>query len=457
VLLRVLESSIVRDFVYFLTRAVPRGAGQSQSESKVSQVVDEWQILMIVIIKRARSDPALGTQGGVQVSKTRKVVRRGIVGAVAISLVAWTAACSSSGASPASTDSSGKTVVHIAQLSALTGNLSAAANEAHNRGIDWALEKVNATGHIRIDLDRQDTGGDQARAIALTRENAADDKIVLQIGPATSAEFFSVIPLAKSLHLPVYATFAGGTYPGDYNEWTFNTGFPDAAAIPILVKYAAKTLKAKKAAVLYVSDNDYGTTANKIFTSDAKKAGIDVTSAGFSAKDVDFSAQVTRLKATDPDVVFIAAQPQQSGFVIKAVRDGGIDVPTMSTDNAVGNHKLVFDNSQGTAEGHIVVTPVNPFSDRPQAKAYFEAFPKKFPGAEVSWDPYGYDGIMLLDKALESIKGDITRDKVRAALGKATLDGVTGEIAFPEGYGVASRSELDILQMGADGTLEPLR
>lgn len=383
---------------------------------------------------------------------------RYIVAAALVALVAG--ACSSSKSSSTTNTTAAaagqqQIVVKIAHLAALTGNI-AAANAAQVRGMDLALDKVNATGKYKIEIKRDDTGADPTKAVALTKENAADSSIVLQIGPAASSEFFAAIPLAESLKLPIYSVIAGGTYPGQYSDWTWNSGLPEDAAIPGLIDFA-KSKQAKTIGVLFTSDLDFGKTAADSFTKAAKSAGFNVVSESFSSKDVSFAAQVSKLKAANPDLVYIATVPQQAGFLIKGIRDGGITVPTMSTDNSVGNHKLVMDNSQGAADGHVIVSAFDPFSSRQIVKDYIAAFNAKYPGVAVAQDPYAYDGILIVKAALESINGPVTRDAVKAALGKVSIEGVTGtQISWPTGHGVAQRQGFATLKLLKSGDIAPV-
>jgi branched-chain amino acid transport system substrate-binding protein len=345
--------------------------------------------------------------------------------------------------------------VKIAHVAALTGAISA-ANQAQVRGMDLALEKANASGKYKIEIKRDDSGADPTKAVAITKENAADSSIVLQIGPAASGEFFAAVPLAESLKLPIYSVIAGGTYPGEYSDWTWNSGLPEDAAIPGLIKFA-KDKSAKTIGVLFPSDQDFGKTAAASFTKAAKDAGFNIVSESFGSKDVSFAAQVSKLKGSNPDLVYIATVPQQAGFLIKGIRDGGITVPTMSTDNSVGNHKLVVDNSQGAAEGHVIVSAYDPFSTRPVVKDYATAFNAKFPGVAIAQDPYSYDGIMIVKAALESIQAPVTREKVKEALGKVSIEGVTGsKISWPTGHGVAQREGFATIKLTKSGDIAPL-
>jgi len=379
-----------------------------------------------------------------------------IVAAVAV-LAIITAACggSSKSSSASAPPSSGQQTIKLAHLAALTGNI-AAANEAQVRGMDLALDKVNATGKDKIEIKRDDTGADPAKAVALMKQNATDSSIMLQFGPAASSEFFAAVPLAEGLKLPTYSFIAGGTYPGQYSDWTWNSGLPEEAAIPGLIKFA-KDKKAKTIGVLYAGDLDFGKTAADSFTKAAKDAGFNVVSESVSSKDVSFSAQVSKLKAANPDLVYIADVPQQAGFLLKGIRDGGITVPTMSTDNSVGNHKLVVDNSQGAAAGHVIVSAFDPFSTRPMVQDYLTAFKAKFPGQAVAQDPYAYDGILVVKAALESIKGSVTRESLKDAMSKVSIEGVTGtKISFPQGHGVAQREGLATFQLTNTGDIAPL-
>jgi ABC-type branched-subunit amino acid transport system substrate-binding protein len=123
----------------------------------------------------------------------------------------------------------------------------------------------------------------------------------------------------------------------------------------------------------------------------------------------------------------------------------------------VGNHKLVVDNSQGAAEGHVIVSAFDPFSTRQTVKDYTAAFNAKFPGVAIAQDPYSYDGIMVVKAALETIDAPVTREKVKAALGKVSIEAVTGtKISWPTGHGVAQREGFATLKLLKSGDIAPV-
>lgn len=356
----------------------------------------------------------------------------------------------SEAADASSEDSAEPVTVTIAHLADLTGP-TAEANAAQIRGMDLALAELEESSDVTIEIQREDTGGDPTRALALMREVDANEDVVLQIGPAQTPEFFAAVPVAEQLELPTYSIISGGVFPGEFNEWTWRSGFPDNTAIPDLVEYASDELGASTAAVLFANDNDFSRFGGEFYETTASEAGLEVTSESFSESDTDFSAQVSNVASSEPDVVFISTIPDQAGFLIKSIRDGGIDAPILATNNSVGDVALVADNSEAAADGVIVAAAFDPASDRQIVQDYLAAFDEAYPDTDVSFSPFGYDGIMIVADAVSRIDGEVTRESVREAMGEVQIEGLTGErLLFPDGFGDVRREGVALLEISGD-------
>jgi branched-chain amino acid transport system substrate-binding protein len=363
------------------------------------------------------------------------------------------------GGNSSQTSSSGVTTVHIAHLSALA--FAQAYQELD--GVTLALKKVNAEStKYKIVIDPpMTTGVNIATAVALTKQNAADSSIMLQLGPFSGNELLALIPQAEALKFPILAPSLSGPIPA-FNSWVFRMGAPETKRQPALLAYAKDTLKAKSMAIVYVVEQEASKGSADGMAKLAAQAGITTNSYGVRQTDVDFSSLATTIAGTKPDVIYLATPNIVLPFVMKAIRARGITTPFVSSTSWVnGDLAKIYTNSGKAAEGTIVANPVNLFSNRPIVIDFIAAWSQEHQGlgiGSVGLEVYGYDSVLAISAALNGINGPVTRDSLRQALGKVKFDGVTGtSLTFaPVGYGDVVRAGVALNKYVAPGVLEPL-
>jgi branched-chain amino acid transport system substrate-binding protein len=255
--------------------------------------------------------------------------------------------------------------------------------------------------------------------------------------------------------MPMLSMVSGGFYAAGFNSYVFRTSFPDTSAMPALLDYAKTKLNAKKLGSVYANDQDSPRTNGEQMAKLAQSKGFTVTSYSFSAKDVDFSAQTSKIASDKPDVLFISVLPTQLPFLLKAIKAAGITSKLISTSSVFsGDLKGIYTNSGGSAEGVVVSTAFDPGSTRPIVKAYVAKFSQLYPGQTISFDVYGYDAVHIIYEALTKISGTVTREGLRKAFAKVSYDGLTGTgITFPTGYGDVSRRTVSLKLFTSPGVL----
>ncbi|OZB46958.1 MAG: hypothetical protein B7X42_07670 [Thiomonas sp. 14-66-4] len=170
-----------------------------------------------------------------------------------------------------------------------------------------------------------------------------------------------------------------------------------------LANYAKKELKAKTVAV--IDDRTaYGQGVADVFAATAKKDGLKVLDREYTNdKATDFSAILTKIKSTNPDVIFYGGMYTQAGPLARQLKQLGIKATLMGGDGicAPDLAKLGGDAVNGTvcAEGG------SPLSQMPGGEAWKKRYDAEF-GAKAFqiYSPYSYDATMVLAKAMEKAK-----------------------------------------------------
>jgi branched-chain amino acid transport system substrate-binding protein len=172
--------------------------------------------------------------------------------------------------------------------------------------------------------------------------------------------------------------------------------------------------------------------------------------------DTDYSAQITKLKTLDPqpEMLYIAAGPDEVGIVVKQVREAGILQPIMGGDGYDTPLLVELGGAQNTNDVYFV-TSVGLFAKSPKTDAFVSAYQAEYSKApEVTSAALAYDAVYLMADAITraaSTDPAAIRDELAATQG---FEGVTGTISYPPNDGVPQKT-VAIIQV-IDGVFNPL-
>lgn len=211
----------------------------------------------------------------------------------------------------------------IGFITAYTGP-GAAYGQAMKEGVDLAVEEINKDPNtkVKIDLKTYDTKLDKTEAINATKKAIEQDKVLAIEGPMTTGEIMAAGPIAQQDKVVCFTT--GGTGPDVTNigDYIFRNAIPGKLAIPQTVKKAQQKLGFKKVVLLYSNNNDQMVGESQIYQKVFADAGIEVVDTEtFADKDTDFSAQLTKIQAANPDVIAVAGLYQEGALIAKKFRD----------------------------------------------------------------------------------------------------------------------------------------
>ncbi|MBA1335775.1 MAG: Branched-chain amino acid ABC transporter, amino acid-binding protein [Firmicutes bacterium] len=120
------------------------------------------------------------------------------------------------------------------------------------------------------------------------------------------------------------------------NDWYFRVCFIDPFQGKVMANYAYSKLGARKTAIIQEVSNDYAIGLAKFYTDAFKELTGDdnsiVTVTNYNTGDLDFTAQLTNIKATNPDVIFAPGNFTESALIIKQARSLGITTPFIGGD-----------------------------------------------------------------------------------------------------------------------------
>ena len=181
--------------------------------------------------------------------------------------------------------------------------------ESAKNGLLMAADEINLGGGIdgrRIDVVIDDDGGSPEKAATLTARLIDQDKVIAIIAGGTSGNSRAAAPKAQSAKIPFISPSSTDPAVTQVGDYIFRACFVDAFQGEVMARFAANTLKAKKAAILFDFNSPYGRGLTDYFElSFSKLGGQIVSKLSYTQGDVDFKGQLSTLQSSAPDVIYI--------------------------------------------------------------------------------------------------------------------------------------------------------
>ena len=173
----------------------------------------------------------------------------------------------------------------------------------------------------------------------------------------------------------------------------------------------------------------------------------------FADKDTDFSAQLTKIQAANPDVIAVAGLYQEGALIAKKAREMGMNQPIIGNNGF--NSPEYIKQAGAAADGTMVATPWNPERQSEKAQNFRKAFVAKYGHEPDQFAAQAYDAMYIIHEAVEKSGTTTNRKKFRDALAQITnFEGATGVFSFDDHRDPSM--DLDVLVI-KDGKWTPLQ
>ena len=232
-------------------------------------------------------------------------------------------------------------VIRIGHTVSLTGGASM-WGQSEARALDMLAGKINEAGGVlgkRIEFVRYDNRNDAVESVNVARRLVTDG-VAAVIGPAQSGNSIATAPVLEKAGIPMVVTTATNPYvtidqkTGKVRPFAFRPCFIDPFQGTVAARFAITDLGARKGAILYDVGSDYGQWLAKYFEEAfAAKGGTIVAKEAFRTEELDYRAQLGKIKELAPDVIFIPTSQKEAAMAAKQARDIGIKATLLGTDN----------------------------------------------------------------------------------------------------------------------------
>lgn len=326
-------------------------------------------------------------------------------------------------------------VIKIGVFEPMTG-ANAAGGALEVEGIKLANKLYPEVLGKKVELVLVDNKSDKVEAASAASRLVEKEKVSAIIGSWGSSLSMAAGDIVKNAKVPAVAASATNPLVTKNNDFFFRVCFIDPFQGKVMANYAFSKLNAKKVAIVQEVSSDYSIGLAKFFTDSFKELTGDqnaiVGVANYNTGDQDFSAQLTNLKAKNPDVIFAPGNFTESALLIKQARQLGIKVPIIGGDT--WETPEFIDIGKEAVEGAVFSTfftsekPITPESEKFLAE-YRKANKDKEPSAVTA---LGYDAyIVILDAMKRANSADSVKIKEQLAITK-DFPGAAGMITLDE-------------------------
>lgn len=309
----------------------------------------------------------------------------------------------------------------LGYIGPLTGE-SALWGEVESNTLKMLVEETNANGGIigkQIDLKIYDNRGDAVETTNAARKAIQNDGVVAFIGPDSSSGAIALDEVCDEYGIP-HITTTGTNYKvtqreedGSVRKYAFRICLSDPQLGDIMGGYAIDKLGYKKVAILYEITSEYSLGITQNFTDAFEaKGGEIVASEAYKTGDVDFRAQLSKIKEIgDFDALMIPANYKEVGLIAQQARSLGIEAPFLGVDAWMMQD--LFEIAKDEVQGAIFPCAMDVNAESLQE--FKTAFQEKWDmdPDKGGTDAYlAYDCFELIKYAIEKA-GEADPDKIR--------------------------------------------
>lgn len=325
--------------------------------------------------------------------------------------------------------------IKIGVFGPMTGD-AAGYGQSLREAVELVVKEKNAAGGLlgqKIVPVYGDDAGKPEQAVSVTKRLTASDEVLIMLGSISSPASLAASQVAQQSETPqivISGTAQRITTQG--NPWVFRSALPDTKFAADLADFINEKLAGKKkVAFIYVND-DFGKGGFVGFKARGDKYGFQIVAEErYTRGDLDFTSQLSRIKASGADIMVDWSRYAEGALIIKQKKQMAIEIPYFGSDGQA--HPKFRELAAGAAEGayyptHFSVTAIG-------GNKAAEAFTAKVRAA-YNKDPdfvhaQAYDAMTATLMAVEKA-GTPNRAKVRDALKTVEFDGVRGRFKFDE-------------------------
>ncbi|MFB6181405.1 MAG: ABC transporter substrate-binding protein [Candidatus Magasanikbacteria bacterium] len=307
--------------------------------------------------------------------------------------------------------------VKVGVMVPLTGG-PASYGKSVKKGIELAHKQLDQD----IELVFEDSKCKGKASASAAKKLINVDKVDAIIGELCSSATLAAAPIAQQNKVPMISPASTAPEVTDQGDYIFRVIPGDSKQGKFGAKLVAEDGN-ERLAVLYVKDN-YGTGFNEVLKKEFPKQGGEIVeSVSFKKGSTSLQTQLTKIKAANPDSIFIISNaPDSTVAALEQIEELGIEADLYGSEGLKGGDTL----KAGDATEGLKITAVSAGSEE-FVQAHKDEYDQSNPGP---FSAQGYDAYQAIAKAVE--KGAMTGPEIKEKLFTLDFKGASGRIKFDE-------------------------
>lgn len=322
----------------------------------------------------------------------------------------------------------------------MTGG-SASYGISSKNAIELAFKEINEKGGIngkQLELVVADNKSEAAEATNAMQKLVSQDNVVAVIGPNLSSSVIAASAINNSAKVLDIAPMATNPYvtvdqaSGKTKDFNYRTCFIDPFQGTVMAKFAMAELGVGNAAVLIDNSSDYAKGLAQFFKENFVKEGGAVTAEeSYLQKDTDFKATLTKIKATNPDFLYVPGYYQEVGLIVKQARELGMNMPIAGGDGW-DSAKMPEIAGAAALNNTYFSSLYSPEDSSDINKNFVAAYEKAYGQKPDVFAALSYDSALLVAEAIKNA-GSTEPAKISEAMAKINgFSGVSGSVTFDD-------------------------
>ena len=310
----------------------------------------------------------------------------------------------------------------------VTGHL-ASAGELMKQGLDLALDEINNahSSGPKFKFIVADDASTPGGAVDAFNKLIHQDGLPVIIGPASSSATQAAFPVAQENKVVAISPTSGARGLSAIGDFVFRIPLTTDVVVPKGIKTTQTKLDYQRVATMYDGSDVFSTDRDTALQEAFVANGIEVlTTEIFQSGDTDFSAQLTRIRALNPDAIFVSALPPEKPGVLIQAHELDMSVPfivSSLTDVEVAD-------AGAAAEGAITFVGWLPTDDTTGNQTFVQNYSAAFGMEPNPFASASYASVYILVEAIRNAQStDSTA--IRDALANIRdFDTILGKFSF---------------------------
>ena len=317
----------------------------------------------------------------------------------------------------------------IGEYGSLTGTTATFGISTKN-GIEMATEAINAAGGLlgkQVRIIVEDDQGRPEEAQTVVSKLINSDRVVALLGEVASSNSLAAAPVAQQNRIPMISPSSTNPAVTEVGDFIFRVCFIDPFQGFVMAKFAANTLQFTNVAILRDIKSDYSVGLADVFIQNFTTLGGTIASdESYSGGDTDFSAQLTALKATNPQAIFVPGYYTEVGLIARQAKALGIQAPLLGGDG--WDSPDLIEIGGEALEGSYFSNHYSVDDPSPAIQKFVTDYRAKYGETPDALAGLGYDAAMVLFDAIKragTTEPQALRDAIAATRNFAGVTGTT--------------------------------